>query len=100
MNMSPPIICSVIIFFSSRHYPGGIHFANFNCYGSIIWQFAIPMPFVRNGVNSLYFQSKSECLKSQPFNSLVRNTLMCYSNVTSLPQSLLVLANKSILLEF
>jgi len=57
------------------------------------------MPFIRNGSNHLYFQIKSERLKSQPLYSLAENTLMCYSNVTKLLHSLLVIVKEGILLE-
>jgi hypothetical protein len=62
--------------------------------------FAIPMPFIRNGINHLYFQIKSERPKSQPLYSLAENTTMCYSNVTNLLHSLLAFAKKGILFEF
>jgi hypothetical protein len=63
-------------------------------------QFAIPMPFFRDEVNHLYFQIKSESMKSQPLYSLAENTTMCYSNVTKLLHSLLAFVKEGILFEF
>ena len=70
------------------------------CYETIISQFAIPMPFIRNGINLLYFQLKSERQKSPPLYSLAEYTTMCYSNVTKLLHSLLAFTKEGILLEF
>jgi hypothetical protein len=89
--------------FSSRHYPAiilveyNLHFIVWINYQQLI---AIPMPFIRNGINHLYFQIKSERPKSQPLYSLAENTMMCYSNVTNLLHSLLAFAKEGILFEF
>jgi hypothetical protein len=58
------------------------------------------MPFIKNGANHLYFQIKSERMKSQPFYPLAETTMMCYINVTNLLHSLLMIIKEGILLEF
>ncbi len=86
-------------------FPAAIILVEYNLHILLIWinylqLFAIPMPFIRNGINHLYFQIKSERLKSQPLYTLAENTMMCYSNVTKLLHSLLAFVKEGILFEF
>jgi hypothetical protein len=85
-------------------FPAAIILVEYILFTLLIWfnylQFAIPMPFFRNGVNHLYFQIKSGRPKSQMLYSLAENITMCYSNVTRWLHSLLVFAKEGILLEF
>ena len=85
-------------------FPAAVILVEYILLTLLIWfnylQFAIPMPFFRNGVNHLYFQIKSGRPKSQMLYSLAENITMCYSNVTRWLHSLLVFAKEGILLEF